>query len=93
MSSSTANKVVAAFAFGGIFLALWGGKTGQERYRKVWGVTLLSAVGAILADFVPQLVGPFFGLIIFAYATGHLGTFSTTKTQVQTQATGGKKNA
>lgn len=93
MSSNTANKIVAAFAFGGIFLALWGEKTGHDRYRKVWGVTLLSAVGAILADFVPQLVGPFFALIIFAYATGHLGNISTTTAQIKAQSTGAKKNA
>ena len=92
VSGGTAAKIVAAFAFGGIFLALWTGKTGADKYRKVWGVTLLSAAGAALADFAPGLVGPYFGLIIFAYASGHLGSISSTVSQVKTQA-GAKKNA
>lgn len=90
MSSSTAQKIVLAFAAGGIFLALYTGKDGATRYRKVWGVTLLSAAGAVLADFMPGLVGPFFALIVFAYATGHLGTISAVKSDIQTKATGGK---
>jgi hypothetical protein len=92
VSNGTAAKLVAAFAFGGIFLALWTGKNGSDRYKKVWGITLLSAAGAALADFAPQLVGPYFGLIIFAYASGHLGTLSSTTSQIKHQA-GVKKNA
>lgn len=91
MSSNTANKVVAFFAFGGIILALWTGKNGADRYRKVWGVTLLSIGGAALADFVPGLVGPYFGLIIIAYAAANYGKISTVAKGIQSQATGTRR--
>lgn len=70
MSSATANKLVAAFAIGGVVFALWTGKDAQTRYRHVWGVTLLSLAGAALADFAPAIVGPFFGLVIIASLAG-----------------------
>jgi hypothetical protein len=88
MQSSTATKIVAAFAIGGIGFSLWFGKTGQDRYRKVWGVMLLSAVGAMLADFAPPVVGPFFGLIIVAYLIGHQSSIASVVTSVKNQATG-----
>lgn len=87
MSSSTATKIVAAFALGGIGLALWTGKSGQDRYRKVWGVTLLSAVGAVLADFAPSLVGWFFALVVIAYALGHGKTIGGVVSSAKAQAT------
>jgi hypothetical protein len=87
VSSSTANKLVLAFAAGGIVMALFTGPTdGASRYRKIWGVTLLSAAGAALADFVPALVGPFFALIIFAYASGHLGGISKVTSTLSSKA-------
>lgn len=90
MSTSTAQKLVLGFAIGGIFLGLYMGKSGAERYRKVWGVTLLSAVGAVLADFIPGLVGPFFALIMFAYATGHMPQIGQVTSSAKSTATGGK---
>lgn len=70
MSSSTANKLVAFFAIGGVAYSLWTGKDAQQRYRHVWGVTILSIAGAALADFAPSIVGPFFGLVIVAAIAG-----------------------
>lgn len=71
MSSVTANKLVAFFALAGVAFALWTGKDSSTRYRKVWGVTLLSLGGAALADFAPAIVGPFFALVIVASIAGH----------------------
>jgi len=83
VSSATANKLVLAFAAGGIIVSLFtGASDGASRYRRIWGVTLLSAAGAALADFAPAIVGPFFLLVIFAYATGHLGTISTVEKKI-----------
>jgi hypothetical protein len=86
MSSSTANKLVALFAVGGIALALYTGTDGATRYRKVWGVTVLSLGGAILADFAPGLVGPFFGLVVVAYFLGNFQKLSGVATSVKNQA-------
>lgn len=86
MTSSTATKVVVGFALGGTALALWFGKDGQDRYRKVWGITLMSAAGAALAEFAPSLVGWFFALVIFAYAVGHQSTISSAVGGIKTQA-------
>lgn len=86
MSEATANKLVVFFAVGGIGLALWRGKDGSDRYRKVWGVTLLSAAGAATASFAPSLVGPFFALIIVAYFAGHYGQLATVASSIKSQA-------
>lgn len=88
MSSSTANKLVAFFAIGGVAYALWTGKDASSRYRHVWGVTLLSAAGAVMADFAPKLVGPFFGLLIIAALAGRGKDISGIASGIKKQATG-----
>lgn len=91
MNPGTATKVVAVFAVGGIGIMLWTGKDGADRYRKVWGVTLLSAVGAALADFAPSLVGWYFALIIVAYTLGNQAGLTNIVSGVRAQATGTTK--
>lgn len=86
MNSSTANKLVAGFAIGGIVVALATGNNGSDRYRKVWGVTLLSIGGAALADFAPGLVGPFFALVIVAYMANNYGKLSHVASSIKSQA-------
>jgi hypothetical protein len=88
MSSGTATKLVAVFAIGGVGMSLWFGKGGSDRYRKVWGVVLLSAVAAAMADFAPALVGWFIGLVIVAYAIGHTTNIATAVAGAKAQATG-----
>lgn len=67
-------------------MAMTTGKSGQDRYRKVWGVTILSIGGAALADFAPQLVGPFFVLVIFAYLAGHSKEIGQAVQGIKTQS-------
>lgn len=86
MSSDTANKIVAFFALGGVAMALFTGTDAQAKYRKVWGVTLLSIGGAALADFAPQLVGPFLALVIIAYIAGHSKQIGGVVSNVKKQA-------
>ena len=87
MSESTANKLVMFFLLGGIAFALIRKKNSdtQTTYRRIWGTTLLSLAGAAMAGFVPSIVGPYFLLIIIAYATGNLkalgGAVGTLKSQ------------
>lgn len=86
MSNSTANKLVAFFALGGVAFALWTGKDSAARYRKVWGVTLLSLGGAALADFAPAIVGPFFALVIIASIAGHQTELGQVFSGIKTRA-------
>ena len=86
MNAGTANKLVAAFALGGVVIGLWTGNGAAGKYRKVWGVILLSIGGAALADFAPGLVGPYFGLIILAYGVGHVSSISNVVAGIKTNA-------
>lgn len=86
MTPDTANKLVAFFALGGIALALFTSKDAATRYRKVWGVTILSMGGGALADFAPSLVGPFFALIIVSYLAVNVKTVSGVVSGIKTQA-------
>ena len=88
MSSSTANKLVAFFAIGGVAYSLWTGKDAQSRYRHVWGVTILSIAGAALADFAPSIVGPFFGLVIVAAIAGRSKDISGIAAGIKKEARG-----
>lgn len=87
MSSGTANKLVAFFAVGGVMYALWTGTDAASKYRHVWGVTLLAAAGAVLADFAPKVVGPFFGLVIIAALAGRSKDISGIASGIKKQAT------
>jgi hypothetical protein len=88
VSPGTATKLVAVFAIGGIGMSLWFGKSGSDRYRKVWGVVLLSAVAAAMADFAPALVGWFIGLVIVAYALNHTTNITAAVSGAKAQAAG-----
>jgi nucleoside diphosphate kinase len=87
VTSSTANKLVAFFAIGGVAYALWTGKDASSRYKHVWGVTLLAAAGAVLADFAPKVVGPFFGLVVIAALAGRSADISGIASGIRKQAT------
>jgi uncharacterized membrane protein YfcA len=93
MSESTANRLVMFFLFGGIAFALVRKKNtdAQTTYRRIWGTTLLSIAGAALAGFVPTIVGPFFLLVIIAYATGNIKILGNSVKGLQSKATGAKQ--
>jgi uncharacterized membrane protein YfcA len=93
MSESTANKLVMFFLFGGIAFALVRKKNtdAQTTYRRIWGTTLLSIAGAALAGFVPAIVGPFFLLVIIAYASGNIKILGNSVKGLQSKATGAKQ--
>lgn len=88
MSEATANKLVLFFLFGGIAFALIRKKDSDAKttYRRIWGTTLLSLAGAAMAGFVPTIVGPYFLLIIIAYATGNFKALSGAAGTVKKQA-------
>lgn len=93
MSEATANKLVMVFLFGGIAFALVrkSNSDAQTTYRRIWGTTLLSLAGAAMAGFIPNIVGPYFLLIIIAYATGNISKLSGAAKGLQTKATGASK--
>jgi hypothetical protein len=94
VSEATANRLVMFFLFGGIAFALvrkvQGKADAQLTYKRVWGTTLLSVAGAAMAGFVPTIVGPYFLLIIIAYATGNFKALSGAAGTLKKQA-GAKK--
>lgn len=93
MSESTASKLVMFFLFGGVAFALIRKKNSDAKttYKRIWGTTLLSIAGAAMAGFVPTIVGPYFLLVIIAYATGNFKALSGAAGTVKKQA--GAKNA
>jgi len=88
ISERTANGLVLFFLFGGIAFALVRKKNSdaQTTYRRIWGTTLLSLAGAAMASFVPQIVGPYFLLVIIAYATGNFSALSGAAGTLKKQA-------
>ena len=88
ISEATANKLVVFFLFGGIAFALIRKKNSDmpTTYRRIWGTTLLSLAGAAMAGFVPQIVGPYFLLVIIAYVTGNFKALSGAAGSVKKQA-------
>lgn len=88
MTESTANKLVAFFLMGGIAFALVRQKNSdsQTTYRRIWGTTLLGLAGAAMAGFVPQIVGPYFLLVIIAYVTGNFSKISQHVGGLESQA-------
>lgn len=92
MSEATANKLVLFFLFGGVAFALIRKKNSdaQTTYRRIWGTTILSLAGAAMAGFVPTIVGPYFLLVIIAYATGNFKALSGAAGTIKKQA-GAKK--
>lgn len=47
---------------------------GGEAFRTVWSVSVLFLLLAIMADVVPELAGPFAGLIALAVLIGRSGS-------------------
>lgn len=88
MTEATANKLVMFFLFGGIAFALIRKKNAnaQTTYRRIWGTTILSMAGAAMAGFVPTIVGPYFLLVIIAYATGNFKALSGAAGTIKKQA-------
>lgn len=88
MSEATANKLVAFFMVGGVAYALVRKKNSDASttYRRVWGVTVLGLGGAALAGFAPQVVGPYFLLVIIAYISGNLSGISKGVSGLKSQA-------
>lgn len=88
MSEQTANRLVMLFLFGGIAFALVRKKNSDAKttYRRIWGTTILSVAGAAMAGFAPSIVGPYFLLIIIAYATGNFKALSGGAKQIKKQA-------
>lgn len=92
MTESTANKLVMFFLVGGVVFALVrkGKSDTQQTYKRIWGTALLSMAGAAMAGFIPQIVGPFFLLVILAYASGHLPDLSKGVSKLESKASGAK---
>jgi hypothetical protein len=88
MSEATANKLVMFFLVGGVAFALIRKKNSDAAttYRRIWGTTLLSLAGAAMAGFAPTIVGPYFLLIILAYATGNFKALGGAVGSLKSQA-------
>lgn len=88
MSTTTANRLVMFFLFGGIAFALVrkSNSDTQTTYKRIWGTTLLSLAGAAMAGFAPKIVGPYFLLVIIAYATGNIKALGGAAGQLKKQA-------
>lgn len=95
ISEATANRIVMFFLFGGVAFSLvrkvQGKADAQVTYKRIWGITLLSIAGAAMAGFFPKIVGPYFALVILAYATGNFKSLSGAAGTLKKQA--GAKNA
>lgn len=83
-----ANRIVMFFLFGGVAFALIrkSSTDAETTYKRIWGTTLLSLAGAAMAGFVPKLVGPYFILVILAYATGNIKALGGAASKVKKQA-------
>jgi hypothetical protein len=93
VSKGSASTIV--LVSGGILvaLALLSGKQGEDRYKAIWAAGLLTVALGVAADFLPELVGPFAGLVIVAAVIknpGTIGAFVNQKVS-STATTGGAK--
>lgn len=79
MDSETAGKVV--LVSGGI-MAVWvllsQSPTKGGTYKRLWGIGALTLGLGILADFLPQIAGPFALLVLVAGATKNKGKLGGT---------------
>jgi hypothetical protein len=66
VSPETARKIVIGGLLVGGAAMVYGGRNQSfaTNYRKVWGLILLAIGGAALADFAPQIVGPYMIIVI-----------------------------
>lgn len=71
MSPETARKIVVAAALVGgaavVYQGQHGGESAAKTYRRVWGLLILVAGGGVLADFAPQVVGPYMALVLLGF--------------------------
>lgn len=91
MSKSGASTLV--LLSGGVLIGLAlldeGSFAAGSAYRKVWAAGLLTIALGVAADFVPEIVGPFAGLIIIAAVVknpGKIGGFVTGNPAAQSAA-------
>jgi hypothetical protein len=95
MSPETARKIVVMALLVGSAATVWQGqKTNQPTtvtYKRLWGLLILVAGGAVLADLVPAVVGPYIGLVLLVMLTRTNGIGSLFKTA--TDSTGGLKGS
>lgn len=71
MSPDTARKVVAAAALLGTVAVVYTGQSkgtpAKTTYRRVWGLLILVIGGSVLADFAPNIVGPYLLLVLLGF--------------------------
>lgn len=72
MSPETARKIVVAAAVVGSAAIIYqgGSQDFATSYKRVWGLLLLTAGGSVLADFAPQVVGPYMALVLIVFLVG-----------------------
>lgn len=78
MTSSTASKIV--LVSGGI-MAIWVLITPNEQtatFKRLWGIGALTLALSIMADFVPEIAGPFALLVLVAGGTKNKGKIGKT---------------
>ncbi len=78
MDTATASKVV--LISGGI-MAVWVLVTPNEQtatFKRLWGIGALTLALGIMADFVPQIAGPFALLVLVAGGTKNSGKIGKT---------------
>ena len=73
MSVETARKIVVFAALAGTAAIVWQGTQTKQptkvTYKRVWGLLVLVAGGAVLADLAPGVVGPYIGLVLLVMLT------------------------
>lgn len=90
MTPDTARKIVVATALlGSAAIAYQGRSAGfATTYKRVWGLLLLTAGGAVLSDFAPAIVGPYMGLVLIVFLLntkgGIGGLFATAGKSIST---------
>jgi len=84
VSPETARKIVVLSALVGGAAVIWAGQkqgaSAATTYRRVWGLLVLTAGGAVLADFAPQIAGPYMLLVLIGFLMSNkvgLGIFKT----------------
>jgi hypothetical protein len=89
MSSDTARKIVVATLLVGSAAIAYDARTQgtATMYRRIWGLSLLTAGGAIVADAAPAAAGPYMVLVLLGFLlsnkTGLGGLISEASSAVQ----------
>lgn len=96
MSEATARKIVVATLVVGmaaiVYQAQKAGTPTSQTYKRVWGLTILTAGGAVLADFAPAVVGPYMALVLIVFLVntkGGLGSLFQSAGTAAGTSTGG----